>query len=1422
MSINWNNIGSVEGQEEAFEELVCQLAGKEEIKSAQRFIRIGKPDGGKECFWETLDNSIHCWQAKFFTRSLKSPEWKQIEKSTKNTIDNHPNLVEYIIAIPVDPPDGKAKGRSMLTKWDEFASKWERYAKAKGMYIKIRYWGKSQLETRLIKPQNEGLRYYFFNQDEFKDDWFAKKNQESFDALGGRYTPHLNFELPLSKSFDGLERGERFVSQLDGRYSELLDKYRSVRVNVQNGDVQVGIKSLKASIEQFCAIYESIEFTGIKPIPFDSIENGLSSIKGLVGQIKNVLQKLTAEKEKNKESKDSYDRLFNDELHDLRELAYECDRFIGFLDSVPCKTANNPNLILLGPAGQGKSHTLADIVEERQKRGLCSLLLLGENFVSDEQPWTQILSNQLRFNKIEEVFLGALNAKAESVQTRLFVIIDALNEGNGRKVWPKKLRSFIRSFEEYPWLALVVSIRTPFDKLIAPKEKIDELVAPRVRHTGFEGIEYEASKHFFKYYNITPPGSPLLHPEFQNPLFLKLFCEGLALRGLTEVPDGYEGISMIIKHFLQSVEEKLAEPDQLDYDAKLRLMQKSIDGILVEILETNSDHVTYEKGDEIVNSYFRGKCGSSDTQYLKRLISENVLNENLYWKKKGQYYDGIHFAYQRFQDHLMVAALLDKHLDEESPITSFASGVLREIIENQRHQYFDQNLIEALSIQVPERTGMELHEVAPYAAQSYSVAHAFIDGLIWRRSDTIGENSRKYVNEVLGRNDNLFYRFLDTSLSLAIRPDFFFNADMLHEVLFKRELAERDAFWTTWLQNKYGEEVGSNSVKRLIDWAWDESNKKGLTEESARLAAILLSWFLTSSNRHLRDGASNGLVCLLQDRIPTLIKVLKQFEGVNDPYVFERLYGVAYGCALRSNDKEGLLALSQYVYSYIFDVKGEVYRNILLRDYARGIIEYALHLKLDLSADEEMFRPPYTSNLPDRLPTTGEIDEKYDPKGDDGSYRGKKWGATAILSSMTTEYGRGTGGYGDFGRYVFQRGLSSWDIDPDKLSNLAVQMIFELGYDPEVFSDFDSRQGSGRGSGHLERIGKKYQWIVFYNLLSLVADTIDIPDESNYSGTKIPVSYDGPWSPYVRDYDPTVVIAKTQKNSNVLECGEVWWLNTPYSIPGTDFENWMKQDDFPKVEDSLIVTDSKGVEWVNLDMHPDWVEPRKRGEENWGRTKKRVWLDVSSMLIKPGQLNKVLKVGCSESEQNWWGLSSEPSSHYEIFSREYFWSPGWWFFEVNTSWGGDAMPITLEDPDSGKKIAEGFRTCVTYNWEEEFDCSKEESITYLKPSGIMAMGLKASRKEGVYENKDGEIVCFDPSVYEKGPSCLLVRKDHLLKLLKESEYKLFWNVKAEKQILGGSMPRTLNFDHRLAGLYHLDKNGVFEGETKTFIGKYPS
>ena len=148
----------------------------------------------------------------------------------------------------------------MFQKWENHVTEWKEYAKLNNMNISFEYWGKYELEARLIKPQNEGLIYYFFNETELTDQWFDTKNQESIDALGVRYTPELNFDLPFLRFYNGFTRDQEFCDQINTHYETVLEKRRRVSLSTRREYLEEKIFILNSNIETFRHVYENIVF----------------------------------------------------------------------------------------------------------------------------------------------------------------------------------------------------------------------------------------------------------------------------------------------------------------------------------------------------------------------------------------------------------------------------------------------------------------------------------------------------------------------------------------------------------------------------------------------------------------------------------------------------------------------------------------------------------------------------------------------------------------------------------------------------------------------------------------------------------------------------------------------------------------------------------------------------------------------------------------------------------------------------------------------------------------------------------------------------------------------------------------------------------------------------------------------------------
>jgi hypothetical protein len=546
----------------------------------------------------------------------------------------------------------------------------------------------------------------------------------------------------------------------------------------------------------------------------------------------------------------------------------------------------------------------------------------------------------------------------------------------------------------------------------------------------------------------------------------------------------------------------------------------------------------------------------------------------------------------------------------------------------------------------------------------------------------------------------------------------------------------------------------------------------------------------------------------LQNRIDVLITVLKTFENVNDPSVYERLFAVAYGCALRTNQKEKLTGLSEYVFETIFKDKKEIYPHVLLRDYARGVIEYTHYLGLGVIFTMELVRPPYKSKFSKRALSNECIDERYRLDHNSKDFKKYYWSQNTILNSMTTEYGRGTGGYGDFGRYTFQSALRAWEVNPNKLSNLAIEWIFKkYGYDVEKHGVYDNNlEYDGRSASTIERIGKKYQWLALYEMVARVSDNFPKYERWSFDKEK-EESYQGPWSPYIRDIDPTILIKNTV-TYNEDEKLDFWWSDKSNFNWDCSDEDWVKKtDNLPKIERLIEISESENEEWLVLESYPEWAEPKKIGEEKWDSAHKRSWCHIRSYIVKEEEFCKFHNWATKQSFMGRW--MPESIDRYEIFNREYYWSPAYQYFNGEDSEEGIERDIS--DNETGKFITSATIPVESYRWEEEFDKSKEETLGFMKPSLNIFQGMKLqySNREGEFVNSSNELICFDTSVHHNSKSHFLIKKKPFLEYLQENKLKIVWTILGEKQIIGG---RTFREDYvgmlEFSGAYYFTENVI--------------
>ena len=1025
--MNWRSIRVYNGsQNNAFEELVCQLARVEKIDNGARFVKVGAPDSGIECFWKLEDGSEIVWQAKFVFDI--DGVLAEANKSFLSAMKGHSQMVEFILAIPFDLPDPSYKRngklvKSALKKWDEKVEKWKDSALEKGIKVNINLWDSSALLARLCKPDCEGLQYFWFNENECTNDWFYQNLECSISDLGPRYSPEINVELDIAKKFEYLRRSSTEKKKI----LSYREKFKKVCKNFKEEFLIKEYEIAKQHQE-----FEKVESEVNELLSFIGYEEmqtlPLQELADKMNQLIVICDKFMMEVEKRLETQDYYE---SDEYGcyvELYDILWEgIQKFEKEL-----KLLNQPVMLLFGDAGTGKSHLLADVACNLKNANLQSILLLGEKFASSIDPRVQI-TQSLQINMTFTKMLQILNAIGQANGERLLFMIDALNEGDGNSIWPLYLNGLLSELSKYPWIACVISVRTENVEEIISKDCEDKLV--KIRHTGFDEIIDSACDKFFEHYQIDIQ-IPMLTEEFSNPLYLKLFCESYSKsKEIKSVPS----ISEVFLKYTDYVNLKLSQTRYYKYNESVKLVLLCVDAIARAMLDSGKNSLTYLEALAIVNNTKKDICEVTATQYksfLDALINENIFKTYCIY---GEDETNISFSYERMGEYFLVKNKLESKAEnitikEFIEQDDFFSG----IFEGQAFRYRNKAMM--LSILMPEKYGIELMECIEDKRIPFYIIECFLKSFIWRKNRTVDEKILKWLKQSAQKNVEFRKLMIDSILPMCSLPDSSFNIMFLHDNFLKKEkCSERDVWWTMHINECY-EQMHPTVYRRIIRWSWNIEQKRNLSQESRKLLGTTLLWFCTSNNRELRDFATKGLVCLYKENVDELLSLYELFSDVNDLYILERLYAATFGAIVYCDDKKSIKLISDYILETVFRTD-TVIAHVIIRDFAREIVEYAIYKEVysvQIEKVEKAIKPPYKSDYPKRFPseeTIKKLEEKYDDN----------YAFSHVLSSMKMDMD-----YGDFGRYIFNYAMKDFsDIDIYKLNRWVIKRTLQLGFDPK-------------------------------------------------------------------------------------------------------------------------------------------------------------------------------------------------------------------------------------------------------------------------------------------------------------------------------------------------------------------------------------
>ncbi|MBD8660750.1 ATP-binding protein [Frigoribacterium sp. CFBP 8754] len=1304
--------GQPAARSNAFEELASILIqqGVAHWPAGTSFHRFGNPDGGREGKGVLPNGDVWAWQAKYLF-TFDSSAAGQIDGSVRRVLELEPNLKKYFVALPIDLPAGDTATRvSANTRWDQKVAEWQELANAKGLSVSFVFVGAHQLLTALTEPRHAGRARYWFDAPVLTKVAQEHLICEVLAKAGRRYSPRLHVAVSTTKALDGVGRVDSYTE----RWQNILADLRSTRRwpwRAPEADKEAYDDALALCDAALVSADESLQQMISATRSFDELPD-------LSGALRTSLERLNTVSGLLRERAQSESGFYLDAAGtlytDVRDATVALGRGQQLVDSVATQAAQTNEMLLVGGAGVGKTHLLCDVARKRVAAGRPTVMILGQDF-DGRSLFAQVGELSGLGGSVDEV-LAVLDAAAEASGARGLLIIDAVNESEKPERWLDTARALRTKVARFPHVALVLSCRNEF---LGSVIEADDL--PLVEHFGFDEAVEDAVQRFATEYGLEAPSFPVLNVEFSNPLFLKLTCEALTTLGSSRFTFGAAGLTTLCNAFTEAVNLRLSSPSRCDFDVRSNLVGQ----VVHELARLGNRTMTRLEVEKVTSALLPQRTWSKSL--MSGLLAEGLLIE--VGDKK------IAFGYQRLGDVALAAEIAGK---TPGDIRAWVLGL-------GRSTWREHGVISALAVMVPEIHKLELVDLVAVdgSVPAYAV-DSFLESLVLREPSSIDKRTIEVVEGLL-ISDLYSNEMWDRLVRLACIPDHPLNAAWLHQHLAALTMPDRDATWSTWLVGALDVEE-SSPVKNTIRWAWPGGDRgsEHISEEVAPLATQLLAWFLTTTDRRVRDQATKAMVSVGERRPRALVDVLTRLNETDDPYVIERVTGAACGVALRQRQTEVVFPIAEALQEY---VEPGWPMHLLTRDYIRRVMQVAR----EMGWDGPDGSPPYGAAWPVTSISADEIEALAGPP---------EYSYGSIWHSLS--------GMGDFGRKVLKPALGRFQCDDrGALQDAAERAIFDrtldLGWSPEKFGLIDDRRRAPM-DGPVERVGKKYQWIGMYEVLGAISDHTELKEEWSSDG---PRAYASAEDVIWRDIDVTILARQPGANDAPSD----WFSPLKPTFPTTLVTDYpVDMSGIPDPIDLLGPTDPDGNQWIALLSFPSWRQEHDPEVLAVNPPTRDAWMQLHAYLVPTDEL---------ETLKSW------------AMGRDWF---GRWMPDIaepanlllgghpsDTHWATASGQINADEWNTysgGPQPVELMQCGAAYGGTgSNRDASDARETQGFLPTRALFDMLGLRHGIDFLWNDDEGLAVFDPSVSGGGEGVLLLRRD-LVATLERGGYSLFWTVLA--------------------------------------------
>ena len=989
---------------------------------------------------------------------------------------------------------------------------------------------------------------------------------------------------------------------------------------------------------------------------------------------------------------------------------------------ITSRQGNTPEGILLHGGDLGGSHSLDDLAGQ--------VVIQGHQFSTMES------------------LLAAVDAAGRRAGKRLPIVIDGLNEAEDPRKWKALLASVDETLLKYPHVLLVSTVRPEFIGEVLPPE-----LHCRVDMRGFRDDLDGALDKYFEYFLIDPSDAELPIGLLDHPLTLKLFCQVVnpsreRVVGVEAMPGSLTGL---FDRFLEQSRDRISELSPRNHRYGTEDVRWALQQVGLDLWDGRSRSVPV--------SALRRKLGDASRPWSESIV--HALEQEGILTRGRDGLDQVSSTYDALAGHLIADALLSTKNRSElerwladsiakaalfgdpSERHPLASDVIRSLVGLFPRRHYRTHLWSHLD--EPERT-------------TALIATAELEGQ-YLDQETV-DCLAALVSQVPETSPYIFERVWQTRGSVG-HP---LNSDFLERVVRPMPVSERDLRWSEWVRG-YSQDVLADLQRLADDW---RSNQQ--RDERDQLLAGWVKWLLTSTVLELRDLATMAVYWFGRGDPEALFDITLESLSINDSYVSERLLAACYGVAMAYWAEPGCTTFRQAIPSLAHSLYERMFApdarystaHVLMQDYALGIIELALRVDPRTLNEEQLAR------------TKRPLKQVESPFAAANAVTDLEYEDVARAFRM------------DFENYTLGRlveGRANYDYDHKEYSEIQRQVrwrVGNLGFSNRKFAEvdrlIDNASWHSRGArGKVERYGKKYSWIAFFEMYGVRLSQGLLPDWAEHdrpSDSDIDPSF--PMPP--RDWVP--------KSDNPLNRGPkdvVEWVSTG---PTPDYQSILKLEEI----------DGAPGPWLLLD---GFIEQGQEGDD------RLIFTFLRCVLAGPSELQQIFAEYDRRPYPGNWAIP-DPISDINTFAGEIPWSTRF-AYPLRDENGAAERQLVRAFEEYGPDPREGVPIelpVVNFAWEGALDSLVNQVGSAKVPSPALCerLGLISRPQQFDLYDSEGSIasICLIRKQGKTSSRLLYMREDLLSRYAAETGQTIGWLLWGERapsyaawERIEGKIPRNV-------------------------------